>query len=402
ACVPGILTFNGNLTVADNSVKWFWDFGNGQKQNGANPPVVKYPAAGNFKVTTIAVNGFGCADTSVQSLIIHPLPLVDAGQDEVICLGQEFTLQGKAVAYQWTTGSNLSCVNCANPVTRPVSTSLYVLNTTDQYGCVAADSVIISVKQPFTIKASLGDTLCLGNSLALFARGAELFTWSPALGLDNPTLSNPRATPQTTTTYMVIGRDNKSCFSDTAFVPVVVYPYPSVDAGADKTLLVGESIPLKAIISTDVTGIRWQPLTGIDCATCAETVARPKITTTYTITVTNKGRCESKDDITLHVICKDGNLFMPNTFSPNGDGNNDVFYPRGKGIYGVKSLKIFNRWGELVFQQYNFKANDGSGSGWNGKYKGRDAAQEVYVYMIEVICENNQVLFFKGDVTLVR
>jgi gliding motility-associated-like protein len=105
--------------------------------------------------------------------------------------------------------------------------------------------------------------------------------------------------------------------------------------------------------------------------------------------------------VTVFVVCVEGNLFLPNTFSPNGDGANDVFYPRGKGIYGVKSFRVFNRWGEVVFEQQNIQVNDMS-KGWNGIFRGKLASQDVYVYTIDVVCENNQVFSFKGNVALIR
>jgi gliding motility-associated-like protein len=101
------------------------------------------------------------------------------------------------------------------------------------------------------------------------------------------------------------------------------------------------------------------------------------------------------------VTCNDGNLFIPNTFSPNADGINDRFYPRGTGISSIKSLKVFNRWGEMVFSRENFNANDAT-AGWDGAYKGKVLSPDVYVYTCEVVCMNNEVLNFKGDVTLLR
>jgi gliding motility-associated-like protein len=92
---------------------------------------------------------------------------------------------------------------------------------------------------------------------------------------------------------------------------------------------------------------------------------------------------------------------MPNTFSPNGDGMNDVYYPRGRGIERVRSLKIFNRWGQMVFIRENFNAND-PGAGWDGKYRGILSTPDVYVFMIEVFCENESIVTLKGDVMLVR
>jgi gliding motility-associated-like protein len=105
--------------------------------------------------------------------------------------------------------------------------------------------------------------------------------------------------------------------------------------------------------------------------------------------------------VTVNVICNNGNLFVPNAFSPNGDGVNDRFYPGGTGINRIKSLRVFNRWGEIVFEKADFSANDAA-YGWDGKYKGILLAPDVYIWSSEVICENNEVLSFKGDVSLLR
>ena len=92
---------------------------------------------------------------------------------------------------------------------------------------------------------------------------------------------------------------------------------------------------------------------------------------------------------------------MPNTFSPNGDGNNDVFYPRGQGLFTIKTFRIFNRWGEIVFERANFLPNDATG-GWDGRYKGQAASQDVYVYTIDVVCENKVLMHYKGNIALIR
>jgi gliding motility-associated-like protein len=119
------------------------------------------------------------------------------------------------------------------------------------------------------------------------------------------------------------------------------------------------------------------------------------------VAVVDEFGCKSEKDITVNVICNELNYFVPNTFSPNGDGSNDVFYPRGKGLYNIVSLRIFNRWGEQVFERRNFPSNDPA-SGWNGLFKGKTAPAEVYVYILEVICDNAQVVPLKGNVTLLR
>ena len=404
-CAPAAVRWAGEVLKPDTAtLRWRWNFGNGQTANTQNPLPVTYGQAGSYTVSMIASNASGCSDTTLKTIQVHPSPLVDAGPNAVICKGGTYQLQGaNADRYNWSPSLPLSCTTCSNPVAVPGTTTIFRLQGETIFGCKGQDSVIIEVKQPFKLGASLGDTLCTGNSLTLFATGAELYSWTPAAGLDNPNIPGPKASPATTTTYRVIGTDTKGCFSDTSYVPVVVYPYPTVEAGEDKTISVGSSINLTPRISSDVTDIRWQPVTGLSCTDCRAPVAAPRQTTTYTLNVGNQGACVAKDELTIFVVCREGNLYMPNLFSPNGDGNNDVFYPRGKGIYGVRSFKIFNRWGEIVYEKYNFQVNDASpAAGWNGRYKNKDAGQDVYVYIIEVVCENNTVIQYKGNVTLVR
>ncbi|MEJ7735836.1 MAG: PKD domain-containing protein [Chitinophagaceae bacterium] len=402
ACEPAPLSFSGEVLGSDTArLQWLWNFGNGQRSDSQNPASVLYTTASSYTISSIAVNSSGCADTSFKKVIIHPIPLLDAGNNVVICREESYTLKGLANNYSWSPSQQVSCTNCPNPVARPLNTTTFILSTTSIFGCKAQDSVIIEVKQPFKMSASAGDTICIGNAVNLFASGADGYRWSPSSGLDSVTSPKPRVRPGSTTTYRVIGSDNKNCFSDTAYVPIIVYPYPSVEAGDNKTVMVGSSVTLKPKISEDVKNIKWLPASGLNCNNCAEPVASPRQTTSYSIEVSNQGGCLVKDEVTVYVVCKEGNLYMPNTFSPNGDGNNDQFYPRGKGIYGIKSFKIFNRWGEMVFERYNIQANS-SEAGWNGKHKGVDAGQDVYVYLIEVVCENSSVLAFKGNITLIR
>jgi gliding motility-associated-like protein len=119
------------------------------------------------------------------------------------------------------------------------------------------------------------------------------------------------------------------------------------------------------------------------------------------VQVSNDGGCVSSDEITIQALCNNANIFIPNTFSPNADGMNDVFYPRGKGIFSIKSMRIFNRWGQVVFEKSHFEANDAT-SGWDGSFKGSKLDADVYVYIVEVLCDNSIIIPVKGNVTLLR
>jgi gliding motility-associated-like protein len=139
----------------------------------------------------------------------------------------------------------------------------------------------------------------------------------------------------------------------------------------------------------------------LSCTTCPDLLHHLKKKTEYTITVTNNGGCVNIDKITVFVTCDNNNIFVPNTFSPDGDGNNEIFYPRGRGVATVKSFRVFSRWGQQVFQKQNFMINDIS-SGWDGTFKGQKLPPDVYVYIIELYCDNGNVINLKGDVMLVR
>jgi len=148
-------------------------------------------------------------------------------------------------------------------------------------------------------------------------------------------------------------------------------------------------------------GWSWLPPYGLSCANCAEPIAQPKANITYTGQAITEFGCIAKDNITIKIECNNSNVFIPNTFSPNGDSKNDYFYPQGSGLFNIRSLKIFNRWGVMVFAKANFGANVAA-NGWDGKYNGADQQSDVYVYVMDIVCENGTVLSYKGNVTLIR
>jgi len=246
-----------------------------------------------------------------------------------------------------------------------------------------------------------GDTLCAGEQTRLGAAGADQYLWIPATGLNNTTMATPTASPTTTTVYTVVGRDNDHCFSDTGRVKVDVYPIPQIFAGNDTTVNTGTTVPLSATYSKDVNSVTWTPANGLSCTDCAKPVAAIKGSVTYRVTASNPGGCTASDDITIAAVCNGNNWFIPNTFSPNGDGTNDVFYVRGKGINLVHSLRVFNRWGQTVFEKRDFMANDAA-AGWDGKINGKLADMDVYVYIVELYCDNSNIVPYKGNVALIR
>jgi len=286
----------------------------------------------------------------------------------------------------------------------PDSTSLYTVTGKDQYGCTASDSITVKVTQPIKISVSNRDTLCNGDSKQLTASGAQTYQWYPAIYLSDAATAQPTfyASKDTSITYSVIGFAENKCFADTATLKVKVYPIPEMQvAQTSITADAGSQVQLSTINSPDVTKWKWSPAMYLTNPNIPNPVAQPRESITYTVVAANDGACVTRAQIAVTVTCSGANIFVPNTFSPNGDGMNDVFYARGTGLYNIKSFRVFNRWGQLVYEKLNGSANNGV-DGWNGTVNGQPAPSDVYVYMIEVMCINNTVVPVKGNVTLLR
>jgi gliding motility-associated-like protein len=322
----------------------------------------------------------------------------------MICLGDAAQLQATgAVSYTWLNPTtNLSCTDCPNPVATPTRDIQYIVQGTSGLGCSSNDTVLVKVFQPYTLSVSpIEDSVCLGKSVQLKATGSPLYAWSPANGLSATNISNPIATPDTSIVYKVVGYDSLGCFADSAIITLKTLQNPTIDVGPDITLGAGSTANLNVSSSSNVVSYSWSPSIGLSCTNCQNPIVTGGDNVTYVVKATTASGCSATDQLKVIVTCNDANIFVPNTFTPNGDGMNDVFYVRGNGIFAVKSLRIFNRWGEVVFEKKDLTANDPL-HGWNGMYKGQKAPTETYIYQLEVLCTNRQVLKYNGTISLVQ
>jgi gliding motility-associated-like protein len=406
ACLPVIMQFSSRVLNPDTTtLQWKWNFGNGTTSSEANPRDIVFDRAGTYSIRVSLENEFGCVSSLTQPLLIRDTPTLAVNDGLITCRGTGISLRATgALEYRWDAQPTLSCTDCANPIATPLTDQWYRVtgsNGPADKNCERSRDVLVKVMQPQNAVVSAGDTLCLGERFQITASGADRYQWSPAAGLSATNIPNPVARPQQTTTYRLIASDSLNCFRDTLFVPIVVYPPPTVKILEPLiTGIVGNRIRI-ATQSSDVTRWRWSPATGLSCIDCPEPEVTISRSESYRVHVTNPGGCVATDMVNVEPICTGDGIFVPNTFSPNGDGRNDIFYPMGSGPASLKSFKIFNRWGEMVFERNNFQANDPS-AGWDGTFKGKALTPDVYVYLIVVLCYNNQTLDIKGNVTLLR
>ena len=132
----------------------------------------------------------------------------------------------------------------------------------------------------------------------------------------------------------------------------------------------------------------------MSCVSCAQPIASPSESTWYFVTVTNANGCQATDSIFVEVD-PSSSLYIPNIFSPNDDGNNDVYLVRGKGI-SLFLLQIYNRWGQLVFESNDIE------NGWDGTKDGNPFNQGVFVYKITATMSSGKKINETGNVTLIR
>lgn len=353
-------------------------------------------------VYTVAVtDDKGCVATATVSIVPYPFSSIAITAEETeVCKGSKVQINATGLKdYQWTPPSGLSCADCPNPVVIISRNSTYSVYGIDTNGCKDTGSISFTVLEGVPVAVGSQKEICKGAAVDLEASGGKEYLWSPSTGLNNNKLANPRATPDSTTTYTVIITQNK-CFKDTLYQTVVVSPPPTVELGPNIQALPSAEIQLKAE-TTNAVNIEWSPADDLSCAYCFDPVAKMKKTVTYKVTVTGNGTCSATDFITLTASCNGSELFMPNTFTPNGDGNNDYFYPQGKGIGTVKNFKIMNSWGQVMFQVLNIPANNPV-SGWDGRFNGKEVSPDVFVYMVELQCSGDETKIVTGDITLIR
>lgn len=415
-CSPLAVSFH---VSTPGPVKYLWDLNDGNTLATTDSNLVyNYLLPGQFLPKVILEDQTGCQIpvTGVDTITVTKSYVNFAADDSLFCdagivnFSDSTTSNGTIINYNWSFGDG-SISTVQNPTHLYTSTGLYTVRliVTTANGCsdTAIKTNYIKVVSSPVIDISGNMPICMQSSLIfkgiVVQPDTSAIKWFWDFGNGKTSIiQNPFSQRYDTAgNYsLVLIVTNSSGCADTVKRTVVVYPLPVINAGPDKTIGVGSSI---SIIPTGspVIDYLWTPATGLSCTNCYNTVASPKNTTTYTIKVTDANGCINTDNITIIVVCNDKNVFIPNTFSPNNDGVNDIFYPRGTGLFAIQSMRIFNRWGQMVYQKVNLFPNDPT-AGWNGTYNGKLQTTDVYTYIIEIVCENSQVLTYKGNITLIQ
>ncbi len=342
----------------------------------------------------------GCTDTLSATVGLFTPPQVEAGADQEICRGSSAALSASgALTYTWIPATLLSCSACASPMAAPPADTTYVVIGTDANSCKDTDAVHIVVIQHVPVTVEPKHVICEGDSVRLGVAGGIAWQWLPPAPTDSSRTTRLTVAPTVTTNYQVVVTENR-CFKDTLSQEVEVMPLPTVSLGPDIEAPNGALITINAAMTNAIL-IRWLPATGLSCADCYAPQHTVRGKANYVARVENSLGCPATDTINIRDICDEHYFYFANVFSPNGDGANDRFFPQGVGSFPVQHFMIYDRWGEIVFSETNISVNDAQ-AGWDGTFKGQALKPDVYVYVMDAVCESGTQVMIRGDVTLIR
>jgi gliding motility-associated-like protein len=333
-------------------------------------------------------------------------PIVSAGPDKTVCPNVPTSIGGSPSAsggtppysYQWLPTTGLSNPTSANPtVTTSVNIS-YTLTVQDNNDSTVKDVVNVFVDNIVYMGAGPGSEYCYGSGSTItlgwpanYSGGVYTFDWTPGTSLNDSTLPRPTASPSVSTTY-TLSVNSPSCGTFTSTVQIEVH-HPTVYAGADTTIEEGQTITLHADPQSGGTYSWWGPIDGtITYANTPNPDVEPRDSTYYMLTFTDENGCTAVDYVYVHV--KPGaDCWFYNTFTPNGDGNNDFFYIGNLEKYPENRLEIYNRYGLIILNKNNYQ-ND-----WDGKYLGQEVPAGTYFYIFDTKSVKGK---YRGTVTIIR
>jgi gliding motility-associated-like protein len=398
-CVGTTASFAGS-TQAPGQPKWKWLFDDGTTVNQQNSGPRQYSTPGTFLVRLV-VDNQACSDTVNHSITVYANPVVTLNSRAVnLCEGSAVTLSASGgTSFSWSPAPVSGNYNTAAIEVAPINDITYVVNVTNEGGCSNKDSVRVSVVHPFNLQLDNEAFVCAGKALPLNASGAHSYQWiNNTSALSNTGIPNPVVNSNQSATYTVVGTDQYKCFNDTASIKVSVSAAPAVNAGPDTMLIGGTSYTMQPSYSNDVKSYKWQPDRYLSCSDCPRPIVTPAQAVTYTLTAVNQYGCISTDTVNIKISCAESKIHIPNAFTPNQDGLNEKFGIRGMGIREIKYFRIYNRFGQLIFEKRNFDLGDPLGD-WDGTYKGKPVDPGSYIYMTEMSCNENSFTR-KGTVTI--
>ena len=392
------------LTINGGNPDYLYDWTTGNVV-GNNWLITLPPTFANQQlIITLTDKNINCSSSKQDTIYLLPRyfaqPTLLATPDISLCTGTitTLTVQG-ADNYEWNPSLGLNTnigsvviLDANNPgIPKTYTVSGTLVNTCN--GKAFVNVVVISTP---TMSTSGKVIVCIGDSVALNVNGAAMsYSWLPSTGLNTTIGANVMAhslTSLTSLTYTIIANNAGFCL-DTAFIPLEVLSLPTLNIDNQNiTISPGSSVTMNV---SGGKSYNWFPDENISCTNCPGPLFSPSVTTTYYVITIDSNMCKSMDSILISVIYSNIDVFIPDAFSPNGDGNNEVLYVHCIGYISL-SFVILDRWGEEMF-----KTTDAS-NGWDGKQNGAVLNSNTFYYVLNVEFKNNVKVFRTGMFTLVK
>lgn len=414
-CGDPVATLDGTASQMGGQINYLWTSPDGFSISSSTTNSASTTEPGwYFLQVTDELNGcFNIDSVFVDENTEYPLAFTSEGI-ELDCnvtstlITSEGTTQGSIYSYQWLFNGNIienatqQQINAESPGTY----TLQVLNTENECMTSAFTDITINPAAPQALNFMTNTPTCAGDEDgALFLTGVE--------GGTPPFLYSVGGAPYTSNTnysnlfagdYQITVEDATGCL----LLSTITVPDGNnltLELGDDQFLKEGELADIYPEISVDsaqLVQIDWQTAANLSCEDCIYQfdIEVPE-SMRFFLSIQDVNGCEASDDLTIYVE-KDRPIYVPTAFSPNNDGENDIFHIYSdQSVVKINSFLVFNRWGESVFEVYNSFPNDPRW-GWDGNYRGLPVNAAVYVWFAEVEFSNGDVEVIKGEVSVMR
>jgi gliding motility-associated-like protein len=407
-CVNDTIEFTDQSTTTGGTItQWSWDFGDGSFSSAQNPIHI-FGQNGSYTVTLTTTNSFDCSTSFSKTITPYPVADTDFEFDSIPCLQDPTVFTDKSVLvsgnisnWKWYFGDGDSS-STQNPVHVYQLPGTYTVQliTTTGFGCRDTMEKILQIDAFVNAVVSPDTSICSLDVVQLHASGGLYYQWEPSLFANPDTSADPFVSPPVSTTFTVTVADN--CSADTATVHINIFDWPTIDVAKDTTIYLGEEAYLKAIAGANVVSYLWEPDSSIvfpSNATDPEITVSPDEVTWYVVTVTDANGCRNRDSAKIDFL--DPFIALPNAFTPNGDGLNDIFYVISRGKVELITYRIYNRWGQKIF---DISGLAGKNTGWDGTFKGADQPGGSYTYVIKAraVLVGGPIINKSGSVLLIR
>lgn len=375
---------------------------------GANANSQVTQTATNLHADTYAVtvtDSTGCyVDTTVVVSQPTQLRVLNSELLSNKCVGDTLgsisvTIGGGTPGYQYHWSNNQTL-----PEISDLKSGLYVLSVTDDNLCLLVDTFTLTDPLPINVIVSTTDVNCYegqdGSITMTTQGGVPPYSFS----VDGQEFNGiEKVVGLTAGDYSLYVKDGNGCIwaGETSLAEP---PQFTIDAGPDITISLGQEAQLQVTASGNqgLVDYEWTAPydTIISCLRCPAPIASPLFTTTFDVHGIDEKGCVTDDEITV-VINKQRRILVPTGFSPNGDSNNDVLLVHGASGATIKTFRIYDRWGELVYEAHDFPVNDDS-IGWDGTFRGKRMNPGVFVWYVEAEYIDGEREIFKGNTTLIK